>query len=144
MTFVHWRTNYSKDNKNQNHPINNRFDQKSKRLFCVSYLSEGWFILLSGAANMPKQSKFLLNIICGTENPTEEIRGKVQCIPSGLTSTFTNIDELHEFILKEIHSMTDIVESGHGEKPETSVQTAINQYPVIDYAKELNPPADFT
>jgi hypothetical protein len=92
---------------------------------------------------MPKQSKFLLNIICGNENPTEEIRGKVQCIPSGLTSTFTNIDELHKFILKEIRSMTDMVDSGQIEKPEISMPTGIDQYPVIDYSKEIKPPADF-
>jgi hypothetical protein len=100
-------------------------------------VSEGWFILLSGAANMPKQSKFLLNLICGTDNATDEIRGKVQCIPSGQTTTFININELQEFLLKEINLMTEEIESGQIEKNETPIQIHAENYPVIDYSKEL-------
>ncbi len=86
---------------------------------------------------MPKQSKFLLNIVCGTDNATGEIRGKIQCISSGQISTFTNSKELHDFLLREIHSMTEEIEPGQIEKGETSVLANLDQYPVIDYSKEL-------
>ncbi|MDR3572812.1 MAG: hypothetical protein P4L50_03035 [Anaerolineaceae bacterium] len=86
---------------------------------------------------MPKQSKFLLNIICSTDNAIDEIRGKIQCISSGQTALFTNVKELHEFILNEIHSFNEEIESGQADKEENSMPTGIDQYPVIDYSKEL-------
>ena len=85
---------------------------------------------------MPKQSKFLLNIVCGSDNAIDEIRGKIQCISSGQTSTFTNSKELHDFLLKEIRSMTEDIEFGQIEKDEMSMLDCSDQYPVIDYSDE--------
>ena len=77
---------------------------------------------------MPRQSKFLLNIICGSDNSTEEIRGKIQCIPSGHTANFTNLGELHEFLLNEIHSKSENLEFGQSEiKDDTLITTGFDQ-----------------
>jgi len=86
---------------------------------------------------MPKQSKFLLNIVCGAENTTEEIRGKVQCISSGQTVIFTNFNELHKILLTEIQTLSEGLEARQLEKGETSISSGLDQYPVIDYSKEL-------
>jgi hypothetical protein len=100
-------------------------------------VSDRWFILLFGAAKMPRQSKFLLNIICVNDKAPEEIRGKIQCISSGQITIFTNINEMHEFILNEIHSSSVEIESGQFDKGEISIPSGMDQYPVIDYSKEL-------
>src|SRR5271157_2704758 len=99
---------------------------------CVSHLSDGWFILFIGVNNMPKQSKFLLNIICVNDHVNEEIRGKIQCISSGQSAVFTDIKEMNKFILNEIHTSTGEIESEQLEKGDTSITSCMDQYPVID------------
>ena len=84
---------------------------------------------------MPKQSKFLLNIICGAENTTEEIRGKIQCISSGQSFIFTNIKEMHDFIRKEI-CLPDNEEN-------CTSGCAEDLYPEMDPAKGLKQPGKF-